>query len=266
MIALLFMAAAIAFLIMCALWAVQRATGNAGIVDVGWSASVPLLALFYFVALQGWDSTRAIIAIIMALCWGIRLAWHIHRRSHGKPEDARYTDLRHSWGNAFQWKIFIFFQAQAVAAVIFSIPFLIPVFGDSINKSGAPHALSVIEIIGAAIWLLAWLGESAADRQLNRFKANPANKGRVCEYGWWNYSRHPNYFFEWLIWVGLAVYCWPSPLGAVALVCPLFMLFFLFKLTGIPATEEQALKSKGEAYRHYQQTTSVFVPWFKKAA
>lgn len=247
----------IAFLVMAALWLVQRRTGNAGIVDVGWSATVPLLAVFYYVEPSSPGTTRASIALIMALLWGGRLAWHIHRRAHGKPEDARYTDLRESWGANFQWKIFIFFQAQAIAAVLFSLPFLIAM------RDPAP-VLGPVEMAGALLWLIAWLGEAAADRQLNRFKANPTNKGQVCEAGWWNYSRHPNYFFEWLIWVSLAVFCWPSPLGVLALVCPLLMLYFLFKLTGIPATEEQALKSKGDAYRHYQQTTSAFVPWFKR--
>ncbi len=260
MIALLLYAALIAFLVMSALWLVQRKTGNAGIVDVGWSVTVPLLALCYVVMLSGVYSMRAILALAMALLWGSRLAWHIHRRAHGKPEDARYTDLRNSWGNNFQWKIFVFFQAQAVAAVIFSLPFV------SVMLNREP-VFTLLEICGIVIWLLAWLGEAAADRQLNRFKADPANKGRVCEAGWWNYSRHPNYFFEWMMWVGLALFAWTSPYyGFLAVICPLLMLFFLFKLTGIPATEAQALKSKGEAYRRYQQTTSAFVPWLKRKA
>ena len=266
MIFLLVLAGVLAFLVMVALWLVQRKTNNAGIVDVGWSSTVPLLTLFYFVMLDGASSTRSIITLVMALLWGGRLAVHIHRRGHGKPEDARYADLRISWGRHFQWKLFIFFQVQAVAAVIFSLPFLIPILKGVVEKSGGPDALNGIELTGVTIWLLAWLGEGAADRQLNRFKADPANRGKVCEAGWWNYSRHPNYFFEWLIWVGLAVFCWSAPSGYIALVCPLLMLFFLFKITGIPATEEQALKSKGEAYRRYQQTTSAFIPWFKKKA
>lgn len=257
MITLLLFATLIAFLIMATLWLVQRKTNNAGVVDVGWSASVPLLALFYFVYLHGVASSRAIVALAMVLLWGGRLAWHIHRRAHGKPEDARYTDLRNAWGKNFQWKIFIFFQAQAVAAVVFSLPLLIAMLHRA-------EGFSTLELAGIAVWLTGWLGESAADRQLNRFKADPVNKGRVCEAGWWNVSRHPNYFFEWLVWVGFALFAWPAPIGAIALICPLLMLFFLFRLTGIPATEEQALKSKGDAYRRYQQTTSAFVPWFKK--
>ena len=83
--------------------------------------------------------------------------------------------------------------------------------------------------------------------------------------GLWNYSRHPNYFFEWLIWVAWAVFALGSPFGWIAIGCPLLMLYFLFRLTGIPATEAQALRSKGEAYREYQRSTSAFIPWFKRA-
>ena len=83
--------------------------------------------------------------------------------------------------------------------------------------------------------------------------------------GLWRYSRHPNYFFEWLVWVAYCVFAWPSPWGWATIYCPLLMLFFLFRVTGIPMTEEQALRSRGDDYRDYQRTTSAFVPWFPKA-
>ena len=102
--------------------------------------------------------------------------------------------------------------------------------------------------------------------QLKQFKANPANKGRVCQAGLWNFSRHPNYFFEWLVWVAFFLFALGSPWGWVTIYCPALMLFFLLKVTGIPMTEELAVKTKGDAYREYQRTTSVFVPWFKKPA
>ena len=101
---------------------------------------------------------------------------------------------------------------------------------------------------------------------LAAFKRDPANQGRVCAAGLWRYSRHPNYFFEWLIWVAWALFALASPYGWLAILCPLLMFYFLFRVTGIPATEAQALRSKGEAYRRYQETTSAFVPWFKKPA
>jgi steroid 5-alpha reductase family enzyme len=125
--------------------------------------------------------------------------------------------------------------------------------------------LSPFEYAGAALWLVAWMGEIAADWQLHRFKANPANRGVTCRAGLWRYSRHPNYFFEWLIWVAFAVFAMGSPYGYVSLFAPLLMLYFLFRVTGIPATEAQALRSKGDDYRRYQTSTSAFVPWFPRS-
>jgi steroid 5-alpha reductase family enzyme len=104
-----------------------------------------------------------------------------------------------------------------------------------------------------------------ADSQLQSFKSNPANRSATCRVGLWRYSRHPNYFFEWLIWVAFAVFAMGSPYGYVAAFAPLLMLFFLFRVTGIPATEAQALRSKGDDYRQYQRTTSAFVPWFPRS-
>jgi steroid 5-alpha reductase family enzyme len=125
--------------------------------------------------------------------------------------------------------------------------------------------LSILEYAGAILWLTAWIGEFVADSQLAGFKRNPANRGAVCSVGLWRYSRHPNYFCEWLIWLAFAVFAIGSPYGYVALFSPALMLYFLFQVTGIPATEAQALRSKGDAYRRYQESTSVFVPWFPRS-
>ena len=115
-----------------------------------------------------------------------------------------------------------------------------------------------------AIWFIAVAGEGVADWQLKQFRSRPENKGKICQSGLWNYSRHPNYFFEWLVWVGFFVFAWDSPFGCFTVLCPALMLFFLLRVTGIPLTEELSLKSKGDAYREYQRTTSAFVPFFKK--
>ncbi|MGE3509911.1 MAG: DUF1295 domain-containing protein, partial [Vicinamibacterales bacterium] len=100
-----------------------------------------------------------------------------------------------------------------------------------------------------------------ADLQLRRFKASPRRGSRTCRDGLWRYSRHPNYFFEWLVWVAYALFAAASSWGFVAFACPVVMLYLLFRVTGIPATEAQALASRGDDYRDYQATTSAFVPW-----
>lgn len=146
---------------------------------------------------------------------------------------------------------------QALSNVVLSIPFLFA----CVNPS---PELSILEKGAAILWLVSITGEAVADRQLQVFKKNPANKGKVCDVGLWNYSRHPNYFFEWMIWVSYFLFACASPYGWLSIICPVSILYLLFKVTGIPMTEEQAIRSKGEAYKKYQQTTSAFVPWFKK--
>lgn len=145
---------------------------------------------------------------------------------------------------------------QGLLDVLLSLPFLVLAF-DSTSSWRAT------EILGLVVWAVALLGEGVADRQLKAFKRDPAHRGQVCQVGLWNYSRHPNYFFEWLIWVAYALMAWGAPYGPVGLLSPLLMLFFLYKVTGIPATEAQAIRTKGDAYRQYQATTSPFIPWFK---
>ena len=108
------------------------------------------------------------------------------------------------------------------------------------------------------------MGEALADAQLKRFKKNAANKGKVCDVGLWNYSRHPNYFFESMIWVGYFLVALNADYGWIGILSPLTITLLLFRVTGIPLTEEQSIRSKGDAYKEYQRTTSMFVPWFKK--
>jgi steroid 5-alpha reductase family enzyme len=112
-----------------------------------------------------------------------------------------------------------------------------------------------------AVAVLALGGEAIADAQLSRFRRDPANRGTVCRTGLWRYSRHPNYFFEWVHWWAYVLIGIAAPWGWLALFGPALMLLFLFKITGIPPTEARALESRGDAYREYQRTTSVFVPW-----
>ena len=108
------------------------------------------------------------------------------------------------------------------------------------------------------------LGETIADAQLAAFKKNPENNGKVCDKGLWGYSRHPNYFFQWLMWMSYFVFALASPYGYLAIISPAIILYLILKVTGIPMTEEQSIRSKGEAYIKYQQRVSAFVPWFKK--
>ena len=242
--------------LMLALWLVQLRTSDAGIVDVGWSACLGLLAIFY--ATTGHRlSWRAVFVAGMASIWSFRLAIHLlNDRVLGKPEDGRYQKLRTQFGSRAQVLFFGFFQVQAILALFFSFPFWL-----SMRRDGP---LDVWDAAGLSIWLICLIGESTADAQLARFRSDSSNRGKTCRQGLWQYSRHPNYFFEWLYWWSYVSIAWFVPLGWLTLMAPGLMLFFLFKVTGIPATEAQALLSRGDDYRDYQRTTSVFIPWFPR--
>lgn len=240
------------------LFAVARRIDNYGVVDVVWSAGFAPVALLYGL-LAGGDPARRAVITVMAGLWSLRLGFYLGRRvlGHHPTEDGRYQQLRRDWATGFTRKMFFFFQAQALLLVLLSVPFLLA----AANPAGRLHA---VEYAGLALWALALAGETLADAQLAAFKRDPANRGRVCDRGLWRYSRHPNYFFEWLVWVSFALFALASPWGWVALYCPALMLFFLLKVTGIGYTESQLLRSKGEAFREYQRRTSAFVPWFPK--
>ena len=243
--------------LMTALWVIERATKNAGVVDVGWSAGVGLLAVFLAATTPGDATRRWLIGGLLAV-WSLRLAVYLlFDRVLGREEDGRYQTLRAKWGRRAGGYFFLFFQAQALLALVFALPAVVAM-------RTVRDGFSWLDGVGVGIWLVAICGEALADRQLAHFRADAANRGRTCRAGLWRYSRHPNYFFEWLHWWTYVVLAVGSPWWWVTLVGPALMLFLLFKVTGIPATEAQAVASRGEDYRRYQRTTSAFVPWFPK--
>jgi steroid 5-alpha reductase family enzyme len=248
--------------VMSALWLLGLARNNFSYVDIGWSANFALLALLYASLARGYAPRSWLIAAMFCL-HGLRLAWHLATRIVGRPEEGRYVQLREDWGGggtvSMNIKFLLFFEFQALLNVFLSLPLLLV----TLDPSPEWH---VLEVVGVVLFLVGLVGESTADIQLAAFKRSAANQGAVCDSGLWRYSRHPNYFFEWLIWIGYALFALASPHGWIALACPVLMLHFLINVTGVKATEEQALRTKGERYRIYQARTSAFVPWFPRRA
>jgi steroid 5-alpha reductase family enzyme len=240
--------------LMAVLWLRQLRTANATSVDAAWSAGMGFLAVTFALLADGNPQRRLLVGTLAAL-WAARLAWHlISDRVLGRPEDGRYRAMREQWGHRAPIYFFMFYQGQAIVATLFSVPILAAMQGGALDAWAAA---------GALVWLIAVLGETTADRQLSRFRAKPENRGRTCREGWWRTSRHPNYFFEWTHWFSYVLIghaAWPTWIG------PAVMLLFLFRLTGIPFTEQQAIKSRGDDYRAYQRETSVFFPWFPRRA
>ena len=239
------------------LWFVQRRTGDAGIVDVGWSAGMGLLAVLAAVAGDGLPARRWLLAVL-AGAWSLRLAVYLLRdRLLAGEEDGRYRMLREAWGERTQPYLFGFFQAQALLAVVLALPFFV------VAETGSE--LGLLDWLGLAIWIVAVAGESLADFQLSRFRREPGHRGRTCRRGLWRYSRHPNYFFEWIHWWVYPCLAAGSGLWPVTLLGPGLMLVLLFRVTGIPYTEKRALVTRGEDYRRYQRETSAFFPWFPRS-
>ncbi len=254
---LLLKAWSIVAVMMTFLWLAQAKMKNAGYVDIGWTLGLALCALVYALNINGYLPRRFIL-LMMVCFWAGRLALLLVRRLMKDPsEDSRYRRIREDWKTNQNMKFFFMFQFQGLLDVVLSWVFLL-IF---LNPS---QLISSVEIIGVLIWLAGIIGESIADEQLHTFKINPANKGKTCDLGLWYYSRHPNYFFEWLIWVGYAVIALASPWGWSGIIAPVLMLYFLLKVSGIPLAEAQALKTKGEEYRRYQESTSMFIPLPKR--
>lgn len=245
---------------MAVVWALARVLNNAGIVDIFWTYGfIPVVAVC--AVLGNGSLGRSVLLVFMVTVWAARLGTYLLIRvaKHHPEEDGRYATLRTQFPN-HTWLMFLgFFEAQAVLIALLSVPFVL-VF---INPTGG---IGSFELAGAALWLLAIAGESLADAQLNRFRSDPTNKGKTCRAGLWKYSRHPNYFCEWLVWVAYFIYALGSPGGWLAFYAPALMYLFLTRITGIKATEEHALRTRGEDYRQYQRTTNAFFPWFPRRA
>jgi steroid 5-alpha reductase family enzyme len=242
------------FIFMSVLWFIQRYKGEADIVDVGWAAGLGFIAIYYSLSLEGYWLRRVLLALLAAT-WSTRLASYLLLSRVLKPgEDGRYVSLRAKWGAKAQRNFFLFFQFQGLLVIIFSLPFFVVA---SHNALG----LDIWDYIGLIIFLVSISGEWIADYQLANYKKNEANHGKTCRNGLWKYSRHPNYFFEWLHWWSYVALAVGSPYFWISLIGPTLMLFLILKVTGIPPTEKRALETKGEDYRNYQATTNAFFPW-----
>ncbi len=242
--------------LMLGLWFLQRRTKNAGIVDVGWAFGIGALTLGVAVFSSGAVSRRVLV-VAMTVTWSVRLGFHLLGRVTSELEDGRYKNIRDWAGERQGAVLLIFFLMQATWVVLFALPQYIAMQN--------PRTIGALDVLAIAILAVSLIGESIADRQLSMFRKSEANKGEVCQVGLWRYSRHPNYFFEWLHWFAYPVLA--IGMGHIAwltLVGPVLMLFFLLKITGIPPTEKRALQSRGERYREYQRTTSAFIPWFPR--
>lgn len=257
-------AAAILAAMMALAWAVAEATRNGGWADTIWTSAVGIAGVvvsLWPVATEE-PSTRQWLAAAFAALWAARLALYLASRTVGHPEDGRYRQLRDDWGSDHRRRLFIFLQIQALAGL--------PLVAAIALAAHRPFAgLDVMDALAAAVFAAGLIGVTLADWQLKRFKSNPENRGRICDQGLWSLSRHPNYFFEWLVWCAWPVLALDLSgnylVGIAAVMAPMLMYYLLRYVSGIPLTEAHMARTRGEAFAAYCARTPVFFPKWPKA-
>jgi steroid 5-alpha reductase family enzyme len=235
-------------------WFLSIMYRNVTIVDSLWGLGFILIAWMTYSMSDGYGSRKILLAILVTL-WGLRLSAYLSWRNWGKGEDPRYGGWRKKSGGRF-WLVSLIkvFILQALFLWVISLVVQIG------QMAPAPDRLSWLDGFGAIVWLIGFTFESLGDWQLAQFKSNPANKGRVMDRGLWAYSRHPNYFGEFLVWWGIFLITLSTPNGWWTILSPLIVTAVLIKMTGIPLTEK-ALVENRPGYNDYIKRTSAFVPW-----
>lgn len=221
-----------------------------GIIDIGWSFGFIAATIVYSLMGMGFVWRKILILTIVAM-WAIRLIRH-HSHTLESPHHELFLS-KWPFAGFPLFQALTLFGFQGLLITVLSLPFAL------MTQNLLPF-FSPYEVFGLLIWMIGLVGESIANWQLLHFRQNK----QLYDQGLWKYSRHPNYFFEWIVWLGYGIMSLSSPLGWLGLISPLLVLFLLVKVYGIPLTEEQALNSMGEAYRDYQNRTSPFFPWFSK--
>lgn len=246
-------------LTMAVAWLVAERSGNHGWVDTIWSfatGAAGVAAALMPIGNAGWAPRQILVAALVAL-WALRLGSHILNRTMAGHDDPRYAALRREWGGRASFRLFAFLQIQAMAAFVLVLAVM------AAAHQPAPH-WRIGDAIGLALFLIAVTGARLADRQLARFRAEPANRGRICDRGFWGSTRHPNYFFEWLGWLAYPAIAIDSvgihPWGFFTLAAPTLFYLLLVHASGIPPTEAHMLRTRGEAFRAYQRRVNAFWP------
>ncbi len=235
--------------LMCLVWLYYRVTNNPSVVDVAWSLGHWLAGSIFLFA--SGINQRSLLLWIFLTIWALRLAAYLYwTRIRVGIVDKRYTQLSQQWRMAPSLGFFLNFQMQAVLIILV-------VCSLYINGQSHDSSIGLLQLFGLLIVGLAIALETIADLQLRRFVQS--HKGQVCNVGLWQYCRHPNYYFEWLVWVGFAITALPLSYGFIGMLSPLTLYIIMTQITG-PMTEQGSLASKGQAYSDYQASVPMFFP------
>jgi steroid 5-alpha reductase family enzyme len=233
-------------------WRVAVTSGRSGWADTFWSLTVGVAGIVAAVWPLGDLTVRNWLVALLVAFWSGRLGLHIARRTLKGSDDPRYAELKRGWGDNYQPQLLIFLEIQAAVALVLAVAVM--------AAASSPAPLGLGDVLGLLIAIAAIIGESIADAQLSRFARNPSNSGKVCETGLWAWSRHPNYFFEFLYWVALVPIGIGHGWGWVTLAAPIMMFVLLRYVSGVPPLEQHMLRSRGPTFTAYQQRVPAFFP------
>ncbi|HEX4407135.1 MAG TPA: DUF1295 domain-containing protein [Xanthobacteraceae bacterium] len=246
--------------IMAGAWLVWRVTKNSGWIDTTWTFGLGAVGVFGALLPSlhsGAFTARQILVAALIALWAFRLGLHIAYRTAGIADDPRYGKMVRDWGAAASRQMFLLVEKQALV----SIPLALSIILAAWNPAAG---LRWQDYLGALVLIVAIAGEGIADTQLRGFRADPANRNRVCDTGLWAWSRHPNYFFEWFGWLAYPLIAinlgGDYAVGFVALIGPVCMYWLLVHVSGIPPLEAHMLERRGDAFRVYQAHTNAFFP------
>jgi steroid 5-alpha reductase family enzyme len=245
--------------LMTVLWIVSVAIKNVSIVDLFWGFGFVLASAFYFIKTEGYEPRKIILMTLVAI-WGLRLSVYLAWRNLGKGEDFRYREFRKKYGENRYWWISFFqtFLLQGILMWLISAPLLGAQYIELNNQIG------FFDFAGIAFWIFGFLFEAGGDFQLAVFRADPANRGRVLDTGFWRYTRHPNYFGDACVWWGYGLICIAAG-SYVPVLGSILMTALIIKVSGV-ALLEKSLKETKPEYREYIEKTSAFLPWLPKKA
>lgn len=233
--------------VVSALFAAAKARGRYDVIDVFWGAGFALVAVATL--LIAGPTPRGLLVALLTVVWGVRLGAHIHSRNRGKPEDPRYVAILERRGVLGMYRVYVI---QVVVMVVVSLPV------QAASYLTAP--LGALDYLAVLLWVVGFAFESVGDRQLTRFRSDPASKGQVMDRGLWRYTRHPNYFGDAVVWWGLFLFAAHHWIGLLTVVAPVLMTLTLAKGTGKPLLEKD-MAGRRPGYADYVKRTSGFVPW-----
>ena len=244
--------------LMTVLWLISLALRNSSIVDIFWGTGfVVVVWAAYLLGADGYPPRKWLLAILVTV-WGLRLSLYILSRNWRKPEDFRYAQWRRESGANWWWfSFFKVFLLQGVLLWIICAPLI------AAQAIPGPSRLGILEGLGGVVWAVGFFFESAGDWQLARFKADPANRGKLMDRGVWRFTRHPNYFGDSAQWWGFYLIAAATGWGALTIFSPILMTFLLVRVSGVGLLEK-TLKNEKPGYREYIERTSGFVPWFPR--